>query len=109
MLIRPKCINNFCLFHAYLGDIAIGFDTLSHLCTHIWYKLLTQCTQCQFLSDDVCELQVYTHICSAQIVLEKIYKKISVPVRGGQGARPHSWPRQEVAWKVGPPLCPPLS
>ena len=74
-LIRPKCIYNFCLFHAHLGDIAMCFATLSYLFTHIWTNLLTQCTQCQFLSADVCELQVFTHIYSAQKIPGKIYKK----------------------------------
>ena len=31
MLIRPKRIYNFCLLHAYFGDIAICFDALSYL------------------------------------------------------------------------------
>ena len=49
MLIRPKRIYNFCLFHALLGDIVICFATLLYHFTHIWINLLTQCTQCQFL------------------------------------------------------------
>src|SRR3954466_9564270 len=75
MLIRPKRIFNFCLFHAHLGDIAMCFATLSYLFTHIWTNLLTQCTQYQFLSADVCELQVFTHIKRAQKIARKIYKK----------------------------------
>src|SRR3954468_12681285 len=43
MLIRPKCIYNFCLFHAYIGDIAICFATLSYHLQHIWTNLLIQC------------------------------------------------------------------
>src|SRR3954468_21452036 len=31
MLIHPKRIYNFCLFHAHLGDIAMCFATLSYL------------------------------------------------------------------------------
>ena len=39
MLIRPKCIYNFCLFHDLLGDIVICFATLLYLFTHFWsYK-----------------------------------------------------------------------
>src|ERR1041385_5373921 len=65
----------FCLFHAYVGDIAMCFATLSYLFTHIWTNLLTQCTQCQFLSADVCELQGFTHIYRAQKIPKYIYKK----------------------------------
>src|SRR3954471_1592104 len=74
MLIRPKRIYNFCLFHAYLGDIAMCFVTLSYHFTHIWTNLLTQCTQCQFLSPDVRELQVFTHIYSAPKIPRKYIK-----------------------------------
>src|ERR1043165_5007020 len=38
---------------------------------YIWNNLLTRCTQCQFLSGDVCELQVYTHIYSGQKIPTK--------------------------------------
>ena len=48
MLIRPKRIYNFCLFHAYIGDIAICFATLSYLLQHIWTNLLTQCPSASF-------------------------------------------------------------
>src|SRR3954464_5616204 len=40
ILIRPKRIYNFCLLHAYIGDIAICFATLSYLLQHIWTNLL---------------------------------------------------------------------
>src|SRR3954464_11403211 len=53
------------------------FATLSYLSTHICTNLLTQCTQCQFLSADVCELQVYTHIYSGQTIPIKLYTKSS--------------------------------
>src|SRR4051794_1681951 len=95
--------------------------TLSCLFQHIWTNLLTQCTQCQFLSADVCELQVYTHIYSGQKNSTKIYKKSAQQklhkarrrARGGHppprrppGATP-SWARQEGAWEVGtPPSAP---
>src|SRR3954462_5727102 len=75
MLIRPKRIYNFCLFHALLGDIAMCFATLLYLFTHIWTNLLTQCTQCQFLSADVCELQVLTHIYRAPKIPQKSDKR----------------------------------
>src|SRR4051812_29572498 len=52
-LIRPKRIYNLCLFHVLLCDIATCFATLLYHFTHIWTNLLTQCTQCQFLSSDV--------------------------------------------------------
>ena len=51
MLIRPKRIYNFCLFHAYIGDIATCFATLSYLLQHIWTNLLTQ-----YLSASFCML-----------------------------------------------------
>src|SRR4051812_46281033 len=75
IVIRPKFIYNFCLLHDYLGDIAMCFATLSYLFQHIWTNLLTQCTQCQFLSANVRALQVYTHIYSAQKIPRKLYKK----------------------------------
>ena len=68
-------IVDFCLFHAYMDDFAICFAIFSYLFTHIWTNLLTQCTPCQFLSANVCELQVFTHIYSAQKFPRKIYKK----------------------------------
>ena len=74
MLICPKRIYNFFLLHAYLGDIAMCFATISYIFQHIWTNLLTQCTQCQFLSDDVCELQVYTPIYNAQKIQQKYIK-----------------------------------
>src|SRR3954463_13235536 len=75
MLIRPKRIYNFCLLHACFGCYYYMFATHSYLFQHIWTNLLTQCTQCRFLSSDVCELQVYTHIYSGQKIPTKIYKK----------------------------------
>ena len=47
-MIRPKRIYNFCLFHAYFGDIAICFATLSYLLQHIWTNLLTQWPSASF-------------------------------------------------------------
>ena len=44
MLIRPKRIYNFCLFHAYLCDFAICFDALSYHLQLIWTNLLTKCS-----------------------------------------------------------------
>ena len=66
MLIHPNRINNFCFLHTYFGEISMCFATLSYIFQHIWTNLLTQCTQCQFLSTGVCELQVNTHIYSTQ-------------------------------------------
>src|SRR4051812_1668469 len=43
MLMRPKRINNFCLFHSCFGDIAIHFDALSYHLQLIWTNLLTKC------------------------------------------------------------------
>src|SRR4051812_32194302 len=77
-MISPKRIYNFCLLHACFGSYFYAFDTLSYLFDHIWTNLLTQCTQCQFLSADVYELQVFTHIYSGPKIPTKIYKKISV-------------------------------
>ena len=77
MLIRPKHIYNFCLLHDLLGDIAICFATLLYLFTHIWTNLLTQCTQCQFLSGDVFFAGTFTPIYRVPKSQEK-YIKISV-------------------------------
>src|SRR3954464_16025372 len=97
------------------------FATLSYLSTHICTNLLTQCTQCQFLSADVCELQVYTHIYNAQKIPTKIYTKSAFqktpdPRRraGGapsvtQGTRGRSHPAGRARWPpgwCGPPLVP---
>ena len=73
------------------------FCTLSYLFQHIWTNLLTQCTQCQFLSIDVYELHVYTHIYSARKIPQKIYKKSAFQktphgrrrARGGHRASRH--------------------
>src|SRR3954469_12559157 len=70
-----KPIYKFCLFHALLGDIAMCFSTLLYLFTHIWTNLLTKCTQCQFLSADVCKLQVFTHIYRTPKIPRKSDKK----------------------------------
>ena len=75
MLIRPKRIYNFCLFHDLLGDIVICFATLLYHFTHIWTNLLTQCTQCQFLSADVYFAGTFTQFSKARKNPEKIYKK----------------------------------
>ena len=91
------------------------FATLLCLFQHIWTNLLTQCTQCQFLSADVCELQIYTHIYSAQKIPRKIYKKSAFQKtadhrrRAGGGhppprrplARPGVGPRHLAAWVEG--------
>src|SRR4051812_17125674 len=76
-LIRPKCIYKFCLFHAYTGDFAICFATISYLFQHIWTNLLTQCpsaSSCMLLS-------VHCGLMPIFKVLVKIWKnyiKISV-------------------------------
>src|SRR3954468_17950223 len=44
MLIRPKCIYNFCLLHAYFVCLCHVLDELSYTFDHIWTNLLTQCT-----------------------------------------------------------------
>src|SRR3954469_19225092 len=78
MLICPKRIYNLCLLHACFGCYCYVFATLLYLVQHIWTNLLTECTECQFLSVDVYELQVYTHIYSGPKIPTKIHKKISV-------------------------------
>src|ERR1043165_3878791 len=93
MLIRPKRIYNFCLLHDYLGDIAICFATLSYLFQHIWTNLLTQCTQCQFLTANVCELQVYTHIYNArkipyEYIKNQCSRRLLKPEGEPEGATP---------------------
>ena len=74
MLIRPKRIYNFCLFHDLLSDIVICFATLLYHFTHIWTNLLTQCIQCQFLSADVFFAGDFTQISTAPKIPRKIYK-----------------------------------
>src|SRR3954471_21056755 len=70
-LIRPKRIYNFCLFHAYIGDIAIYFATISYLVQHIWTNLLTRCP-----TASLCLLFfVHCRKMSNIKVLEKIQKK----------------------------------
>src|SRR4051812_48579075 len=61
-VIRPKHIYNFCLFHAYLGDISMCFSTLSYLFQHIWTNLLTQrpsASFCLLLSVHCRNLPIY--------------------------------------------------
>src|SRR3954471_7496141 len=76
-----------------MSDIAICFATLSYIFQRIWTNLLTQCTQCQFMSADVCELQVYTHIYSGPKI-PTIYIKtqrdgsLQSPEEGPEGAHP---------------------
>ena len=74
MLIRPKRIYNFCLFHDLLGDIVICFSTHLYHFTHIWTNLLTQCTQCQFLSSDVFFARDFTQFSETRKSLRKLYK-----------------------------------
>ena len=92
-LIRPKRIYNFCLFHDLLGDIIICFATLLYHFTHIWTNIITQCTQCQFLSADV-----YFAGASGSPKEGQRWRR-GLP--GGLLARPGPRSRQEVAW-VGP-------
>ena len=76
MLIRPKRIHNFCLFHDLLGDIVICFAIILYHFTHIWTNLLNQCTQCQFISADVYFARVFTQFSEARKIPRKIYKKL---------------------------------
>src|SRR3954469_2575303 len=109
MLIRPKHIYNFCLFHDLLGDNVMYFFTLSYLFTHIWTNLLTQCTQCQFLSADVCKLQVFTHIYRAPKIKKKTDKKsaqkklLESPKKGQRGATPSRRPGGAAPPLAAPP------
>ena len=121
IVIHPKRIYNLCLFHALLCDIATCFATLLCHFTHISTNLLTQCTQCQFLSADICKLQVFTHIYRSQKIPEKTYKKISVqePSRvpkescggsrshpGGKVVRPPPGRATRAPRRCGHPLVP---
>ena len=119
-MIRLKHIYNFCLFHPYIGDIAICFATLSYLLQHIWTNLLTQC---QFLSAVVHALQENVKYKSARKNPEKSDKKSAVQKnpkarrRAGGGPPPGqapTWRGQgggRATWlpgQVGPPLGPPF-
>lgn len=72
-MIRPKRNYNFYLVHDILGDIGICLPTLLYHFTHIWTKLLTQCTQCQFLSSDVYFAGAFTQFFEARKMPRKIY------------------------------------
>ena len=74
MLIRPKRIYNFSLFHDLLGNIVICFATLLYHFTHIWTNLLTQCTQCQFLSADEYFAGAFTQFSEARKIPDKYIK-----------------------------------
>ena len=91
------------------------FATLSYLFQHIWTNLLTQCTQCQFLS----AMSVNCKFIPIFTVPKKFHKKYiknqrsrrlptpegepegGHPPLGGQVAWPHPRPRQEAAWVEG--------
>src|SRR4051812_37903006 len=106
MLIRPKNIYNFCLFHAYIGDIAMCFVTLSCLLQHIWTNLLTQCPSASFCL----LLSVHCRKMSNIKVLGKIQKNHiknqqsrRVQKAGGGPEGPHPLTRRvPVAARVGP-------
>ena len=80
------------LLHAYYGWYCYVFATLLYLFKHIWTNLLTQCTQCQFLSTDLCELQVFTHIYNEPKIPKKYIKNQTeasrVPKEGQRGTTP---------------------
>src|SRR3954466_812444 len=75
MLIRPKCIYNFCLLHACFVRLCHVLLELSYTFEHIWTNLLNQCTQllvhvfCCFCISD------FPAIKSAPKIPEKLYKK----------------------------------
>ena len=98
------------------------FVTLSYLFQHIWTNLLTKCTQCQFLSTDVCELQICTHIYSGQKIQQKYIKnqrsrRLRIPkeeTEGGhplpsvQGRGPTPGHARRLPGRRGHPLVPPF-
>jgi len=122
MLIRPKRIYNFCLFHAYIGVIAICFATLSYLLQHIWTNLLTQCPNASFCL----LLSVHCRKMSNIKVLGKIQKNQIKNQQSGRLQKPegppegtHPWPGASMTrpaggratWPPaprGPPIRPPF-
>src|SRR3954463_4695462 len=99
MLIRPKRIYIFFLFHALLCDIATCLATLLYPFTHIWTNLLTQCTQCQFLSVDVFSCSDFSPISNARKISVQEASgstegepEVGHPLPDGQVAWTHPWP-----------------
>src|SRR3954462_6209480 len=100
-MLRPKRIYNFCLVHAYMGDIAMYFATLSYLLQHIWTNLLTQCP-----SDSFCLLlSVHSRKMSNIKVLRKIQKNHiknqqsgRLQKAGGGPEGPHPLTRHGQGW-----------
>src|SRR3954468_9474774 len=105
MLIHPKHIYNFCSFHAYIGDIAICFASLSYLLQHIWTNLLTHCPSASFCL----LLSVHFRKMSNINVLGKIQKNHIKNKKSGRLQRPRVGSRQLAAWSGGGgDWCPPF-
>src|SRR4051794_4928209 len=105
VLIYPKLIYNFCLFHAYMGDIAMCFATLAYLFQHIWSNLLTQYPSANFCL----LLSVHCRLIPIFKVLGKFHKYIYKSAlqktpearRGPEGV--HPLPGGLLAWPEGRP------
>src|SRR4051812_46989645 len=91
MLICPKRIYNFCLFHAYIGDIAKCFATLSYLFQHIWTNLLTRCpiaSFCLLLSMHCRYLPIFKVLENSRKNIKKSAGQKLPDARGRAGGRP---------------------
>src|SRR3954467_3139172 len=75
MLIRPKCIYNFCLLHACFVWLCHVLLELSYTFEHIWTNLLTQCTQLPVHVFCCFCISGFPAIKSAPKTPEKLYKK----------------------------------
>src|ERR1043165_3125048 len=97
MLIRPKCIYNFCLLHACFVRLCHVLVELYYTFEPIWTNLLTQCTQ---LPAPVCLLFLFFRFSgylkcpknSGKIILKISVQEASERTKGGkrghhQGAR----------------------
>src|SRR3954465_9754606 len=78
MLIRPKCINNFCLLHASFVWYCYDIDELPYTFGHIWTNLLTQCTPVPVPVFYYFSISGFPHIKSAPKIREKSNKKSAI-------------------------------
>src|ERR1043165_5343290 len=116
MLIRPKCIYNFCLLHACFVRLCHVLVELYYTFKPIWTNLLTQCTQ---LPAPVCMLFLFFRF-SGYLKCPKISGKITLKIsvqeasgrtKGGkrghhQGARGVPGAAPTLGRAGGPPGCP---
>src|SRR4051812_41032596 len=110
MLIRPKCIYNFCLLLASFGDTTICFDALSYHLQHILDYPTNSVLSASFCLFCSC-------IAEKHEKFQKKYQKNpqqktpearrgprgATPWPGGSLERPEGWSRHLAAWARGLP------